>query len=174
GAADWAQTIDEQKTGATIMRRAFATAAIPLLAVLAGGAGSGGCSSDSNQAPDGGRAGGGGSGTAGAAMVNCGDPYAPIDPTALIDDMENPAYATVMEAGRNGAWWTGGDPSSPGAAIQPNGNADAELIPGGRCGSKYAEHVTGHGFIVWAVLSGSMGWRAVDGGLEGLRPTSNT
>jgi hypothetical protein len=162
------------------MRRAFATVSISLLALLAGAAGIGGCSSDSNQAPDGGRGGAGGigvggaTGTAGAAMVNCGDPYAPIDPTALIDDMEDPSYPTPMEAGRNGSWWAGGDPSSPGAAIQPNGNADAEPIQGGRCDSKNAMHVTGHGFSVWAVLSVSMGWGSVDGGAAALLPNDNS
>ena len=32
-------------------------------------------------------------------MVNCGDPYAPIDPTAVIDDMETPDYMTVRAGG---------------------------------------------------------------------------
>jgi len=168
------------------MRRAPALISISLL-LLFGAAAGGGCGSDS-QAPDGGTGGGagiglggssgggtGGSGNAaGAAVVNCGDPYQPIDPTALIDDMESPAYAAVMEGGRNGSWWAGGDMMSPGAAIQPDGNADAELIPGGRCGSKYAEHVTGHGYSMWSVLSVSMGWGSVDGGADQILPNDNS
>ena len=118
--------------------------------------------------------GAGGGGTGGVATVNCGDPNQPIDPTGMIDDMEAPAYATLMNGGRNGAWWAGGDTMSPGAAIQPDGNADAELIPGGRCGSKYAEHVTGHGYSVWAVLSVSMGWGTIADGGQGLLPNDNS
>src|SRR5690242_14920345 len=108
------------------MRRAPATISTSLLLLLGASLG-GGCDSSPNQRPDGGTGGaagiglggsGGGTGgsgnAAGAAMVNCGDPYQPIDPTALIDDMESPAYAAVMEGGRNGSWWAGGDMMSPG------------------------------------------------------------
>jgi hypothetical protein len=115
------------------------------------------------------------SGTGDAAVVmNCGDTSQPIDPTALIDDMESPDFMAVQASGRNGAWWAGGDPSSPGASIQPNGDAAAETIPGGRCGSKYGMRVTGQGFTVWAALSVSMGWGSVDGGAEGLLPNDNS
>src|SRR5436853_369417 len=44
----------------------------------------------------------------------------------------------------------------------------------GRCGSRYAERVTGHGYSVWAVLSVSMGWGSADGGAEGLLPNDNS
>ena len=37
--------------------------------------------------------------------------------------MEAPDYLTVRAGGRTGAWWAGGDPTSPGAAITPNGDA---------------------------------------------------
>jgi len=173
------------------MRRAFTV--ILTFALLLVGFGLGGCGGSGFVVVDGGNsggtggvglggasgggtggAGGGTGGSGGMAIVNCGDPYAPIDPTALIDDMETPAYPAAMEGGRNGAWWAGGDATSPGAAIQPNGNADAELIPGGRCGSKYAERVTGHGYAMWAVLSVSMGWGSADGGAEGLLPNDNS
>jgi len=88
--------------------------------------------------------------------------------------MEAPDYMTVRASGRSGAWWAGGDMMSPGASIQPNGDAAAEPIPGGRCGSQYAMHVTGQGFSVWAVLSASMGWGSLDGGAEGLLPNDNS
>src|ERR1044071_4923809 len=131
-------------------RRALMMIPVSILLLLGGAAGSGCSDSNASAKLDGG-------GPDGIAVVtlNCGDPNQAIDPTALIDDMEAPAFATVMEGGRNGAWWAGGDPMSTaaGAAIQPDGDADAESIPGGRCGSKYAEHVTGHGFSMWAVLS---------------------
>jgi len=121
-----------------------------------------------------GGAGSSGGGTSGTGTVNCGDDQA-IDPTAVIDDMEEPDYMTVRAGGRTGAWWAGGDdPSKPkGATIQPNGDAPAETIPGGRCGSKSAMHVTGQGWGEWAVLSVSMGWGAVDGGEPGLLPNDN-
>ena len=138
----------------------FRMGALALLTAAA----SGGCSSSSNQTADGG---------GDAALLNCGDPNAPIDPTALIDDMETPDFATPMIAGRNGSWWTGGDMMSPGANIQPNGDAAAEMIPGGRCGSHYAMHVTGQGFSMWAVLTVSMGWGALDGGADGILPNDN-
>ena len=139
------------------MRRALAVSSISALLVVSAASG---CGSDNNDKPDGGGTGGGGgsistgghggSGTGGSVVgtggINCGDPYAPIDPTAVIDDMEAPDPATVRAAGRTGSWWAGGDTMSPGASIQPNGDAAAEMIPGGRCGSKYAMHVTGQGY----------------------------
>ena len=106
-----------------------------------------------------------------AAAVNCPDSGGPVDPTALIDDMEAGGYAILMEGGRNGTWWAGGDAVSPGAAIDPNGNAVSEVIPGGgRCGSLRAMHVTSHGFTSWAQLSASMRYGSVDGGASGLLP----
>jgi hypothetical protein len=167
------------------MRRALAISSISALALLAVAAGAG-CGSNNASLPDGGSFGGfgggsegghAGSGAGGSAAapgaINCGDPYEPIDPTAVIDDMETPDYMTVRAAGRAGAWWAGGDPTSPGASITPNGDAPAEPIPGGRCGSKYAMHVTGQGYTVWSVLSVSMGWGSVDGGAPGLLPNND-
>jgi hypothetical protein len=138
-----------------------------------------GCSSDAGvtgAGGSGGGGGGGGAGSGGGATVNCNAISDPIDPSALIDDMESPDYLTVMQSGRNGAWWAGGDmdPGSVGADIQPKGDAPAEAIPGGRCGSMYAMRVTGHGYASWSVLSVSMGWGSVDGGVEDLIPFDAT
>ena len=80
-------------------------------------------------------------------MINCGDPTQPIDPTAIIDDMEAPDFMTVRASGRRlvvGRRRRASDDA--GASITPNGDAAAETIPGGRCGSSYAMHVTGQGF----------------------------
>jgi len=160
------------------MRRAFTMASLSALALLLAAAGGSGCSSDAGLLPADGGAGSGGSASAGTgggggtAMVNCGGSAA-VDPTATIDDMEMPDYMTVRAAGRSGAWWAGGDDKSPGADIVPKGDAPAEMVPGGRCGSNYAMHVTGHGYAEWAVLSVSMGWGSVDGGAEGLLPNDN-
>ena len=154
---------------------------LPTLALLLAASG---CSSTADYSPtvagtagfDGGLGGaagarGGGGGTAGASTASCGDTSGPVDPTALIDDMEATDPLILMEGGRNGAWWAGGDATSTGASIVPNGDASAELIPGGgRCGSLHAMHVTGQGFTVWAQLSVSMRYGALDGGASGLLP----
>jgi len=136
-----------------------------------------GCSSTADYSPpgtggEGGAGGAGGAaGAAGAAVPSCGDSGGPVDPTALIDDMEATPPAILMEGGRNGAWWAGGDAVSPGASIVPNGDAPAEVIPGGgRCGSLHAMHVTGHGFTSWVQMSVSMRYGSADGGAPGLLP----
>jgi len=105
-------------------------------------------------------------------MLNCPDDSVPLDPTALIDDMESPSFQTSMPGDRGGAWWAGGDDASKaaGAAITPDGNANSEAIPGGRCGSRYGVRATGHGFGEWAVLSVSFGYGSVDGGAPQILP----
>jgi hypothetical protein len=70
---------------------------------------------------------------------SCGDPNEAVDPTALIDDMEDGNDRLAVVAARPPAAGT----------IVPEGIAPAELIPGGRCGSSYAMRVTGQGFTVW-------------------------
>jgi hypothetical protein len=139
-----------------------------------------GCSSDVAQGPGpgpaaagagGGAANGGPGGGAGAAATNCPASTGPVDPTAMIDDMEASDPGILMIGGRNGGWWAGGDAVSPGASIVPNGDASSELIPnGGRCGSLHAMHVTGQGFTSWALLSASLRYGTLDGGASGLLP----
>jgi hypothetical protein len=127
---------------------------------------------DGSAGAAGGASGGGGTGgAAGATALSCGDGGGPVDPTALIDDMEATDPQIAMIGGRNGAWWAGGDALSPNASIVPNGDASAEVIPGGgRCGSLHAMHVTGQGFTSWAELTASLRYGAVDGGTPGLLP----
>ena len=151
------------------MRSLTSTLALTLVSMMAvtsgcGGSGGGGAAGT----------GGGAAGTGGGATINCNAISDPIDPTALIDDMEAPDSMAAMQGGRNGAWWAGGDAESVGASIQPNGAVDAEAIRGGRCGSMYAARVTGHGFTQWAVLTVSMGWGSVDGGADDLLPFDAT
>ena len=114
----------------------------------------------------GGAAGAGGGGGA-TVKVSCPDSSGgPIDPTALIDDMEAGGSALPMEAGRNGSWWAGGDSLSPNATITPDNQAPSEVIPnGGRCGSFHAKHVTGQGFTSWAVLTATLAVGLGDGGV---------
>jgi hypothetical protein len=153
---------------------------LPALAALLAASG---CSPTADYTPTGAGAAGGAGGTADAgvggvagrsaptAAANCPDSSGPVDPTALIDDMEAGGYAILMEGGRNGTWWAGGDMVSPGAKIQPDGNAASEVIPGGgRCGSLHAMHITGQGFTSWAQVSASMRYGSVDGGASGLLP----
>jgi hypothetical protein len=148
------------------------------LAVVLAAAGCGGSSLGNGGGNDGaaGAGGGGGNDAAAAAdagspnVVTCGDPYAPIDPTAMLDDMEDGNFLILNIGGRNGAWWAGGD-ATPGGTIVPMGDAPPELIPGGRCGSKYAMRVTGQGFNDWGtVLSMSFAYGTEDGGAQGLLP----
>ena len=147
------------------MRRALAMSSVSALALLLAACGSGPARTTPGPRAARRRAAPAGARTAAAVPPStpvsdhCGDPNAPIDPTALIDDMETPDYMAVRAAGRNGAWWAGGDHDARRAPpSQPNGDAAAESIPGGRCGSQYAMHVTGQGYTMWAVLSVSMGW----------------
>jgi hypothetical protein len=138
-----------------LMRRA--PLCFPLLLALA-------CSSSALNSdgglPDGGKA------DAPTTALDCPDDSTPLDPTAIIDDMESPNFITNMPGNRGGSWWAGGDDASKaqGAAINPDGSANAEAIPGGRCGSRYAMRVTGHGFMEWADLTVSFGYGSVDGG----------
>lgn len=117
-----------------------------------------------------GGAGGGAGGAGGAVAVNCGAGGGPIDPTALIDDMEGNDPELPRIGGRTGSWWAGGDPASPNATIKPNGDAPAAVIPGGRCGSQHAMRVSGQGFTQWAQVTASMRYGAQDGGTQGLLP----
>jgi len=110
---------------------------------------------------------GGNDAAATSPSISCGDPNQPIDPTALIDDMEDGNFMAAMIGGRSGSWWAGGD-ATPGASMQPDGNAPPEPIPGGRCGSHYAMHVTGNGFNDWgATLSVSFKFGTNDAGVAG-------
>ena len=81
-------------------------------------------------------------------MSGCPAVTGPIDPTMLIDDFEHATSAAPLIAGRAGIWWASGDPT-PTAIMQPFGDAPPELLPGGRCGSLRALHVTGSGFLDW-------------------------
>jgi hypothetical protein len=114
---------------------------------------------------------GGGAGTA-VKTMSCPDSgHGPVDPTALIDNMEAGGSALPMEGGRTGSWWAGGDALSPGATITPNNEGPSEPIPnGGRCGSLHAKHVTGQGFTSWALLTATLAWGPVDGGASAALP----
>jgi hypothetical protein len=100
----------------------------------------------------------------------CGDLNQPIDPTAIIDDMEDGDSNILRVGRRNGGWWAGGD-ATPGGSIVPSGISSAEAIPGGRCGSRYAMRVTGQGFTDWgALISMSLFFGSVDGSPDQLQP----
>lgn len=94
----------------------------------------------------------------------------PIDPAGIIADFELGSDLLPARDGRNGSWWTAGD-MTPGAIISPKGAARPELIPGGRCGSQRALHVTGSGFTDWgATMGASINWGTNDAGVSEERP----
>jgi hypothetical protein len=76
-----------------------------------------------------------------------------IDPTLLIDDMEDGDGLIATVGIRNGGWWVSSD--GTGTVTPPAEQAPvAERILGGRCNSKYAMRLTGSGFSEWgAVIS---------------------
>ena len=104
--------------------------------------------------------------------MNCVGAAGPIDPTAMIDDMESGGPNIPMTAGRSGSWWAGGDSVSPNATINPsNTGAPPVAIPnGGRCGSLHAVRVSGQGFTSWAVLTVSMRYGSNGDGGTGILP----
>jgi hypothetical protein len=95
-------------------------------------------------------------------MDVCPEEAVVVDPTAIIDDLED-GNSLIAEVGeRNGSWWVSSDGSAEGS-IEPPANAapPPERVLGGHCGSEYAIRVTGQGFTDWgAVLS--LGFRYVD------------
>ena len=111
----------------------------------------------------------------GTTMMNCPTSNGPVDPTAMIDDMESGGDPNIpMTSGRNGSWWAGGDSVSPNAMIVPsNTGGPASVIPnGGRCGSLHAMRATisGQGFTSWAVLTVSMRYGSDGDGGTGILP----
>lgn len=129
--------------------------ALPWLALL------GACSGESSAAATGGTGGAGGtaSGTGGSSNADCLASFGPVDPTALVDDMEDGNSLIAVTASRNGSWWVVSDGTTTGT-IQPPSDAapPPERVPGGHCGSSYAMHVTGQGFTNWGA-SLSAGFR---------------
>jgi hypothetical protein len=93
---------------------------------------------------------GGGSDT---ATSGCVADTGPVDPSALLDDFEDTDAEMPLIAGRMGGWFASGDGTAT-AILQPSGAAAPEPIPGGRCGSRRALHVTGAGFNDWGSLVG--------------------
>ena len=101
-----------------------------------------------------------------AAGPACPVDPGPIDPTQLIDDFEDGTSVAPMIAGRTGGWYASGDPTT-GATLRPYGNAAPDPIPGGRCGSHKALHVSGSGFTVWgAQVILALNYGANDAGLS--------
>lgn len=123
--------------------------ALPWLAALSA------CSGESSEGSTAGMGGtgGGGSGTGGSSNTDCLSSFAPVDPTALVDNMEDGNSWVVTTAARNGSWWVVSDGTTTGT-IQPPSDAAPlpERVPGGHCGSSYAMHVTGQGFTNWGAL----------------------
>jgi hypothetical protein len=157
----------------TKLGRSFRAFSLPLSLALALGtlACSGKSDTDGDENEDNGGTGGaggssatGGSSGTGGTPPECQTEFMPIDPTALIDDMEdgNPLIAVVGE--RNGSWWVSSD-GTPGTITPVADEAPApERILGKHCDSELAMRITGQGFTGWgANLSASFRYVA---GLE--------
>jgi hypothetical protein len=106
----------------------------------------------------------------------CPDPNETIDPTAVVDDLEDQNGKLLPVNGRSGGWWTAGD-DTLGATVVPAPaeltglEATPEAIPGGRCNSAFAMRVTGQGFTDWgAVLGISLAYGKRPNGLDGSVP----
>jgi hypothetical protein len=105
-----------------------------------------------------------------AATAACSVSTGPIDPTALIDNFEGGSSNLPQIGGRTGSWYADGD-GTTNAILQPNGPAAPEVIPGGRCGSRHALHLTGAGFLDWgAQVEGTLNYGADDAGTYGEQP----
>jgi hypothetical protein len=99
----------------------------------------------------------GGNGAGGAATVpnTCPMPSDAVDPTAVIDDMEDQNELLPMIDGRTGGWWTAGDGTSDASIVPAAGTPTIpEPVPGGRCGSKFAMRVTSQDFTEWGSMLG--------------------
>jgi len=110
------------------------------------------CSGESSDSNGTGGSGSGGSG--GNQNADCSPAQGPIDPTALIDDLEDNNGQIAQTSGRNGSWWISTDGTD--GTISPPADAapSPERVPGGHCGSSFAMRITGQGFTNWgAVLS---------------------
>jgi len=124
----------------------------------------GGCSGNTSGDNTGGTGGvGGASGGSGGglsqAICEMAGAFVPVDPTALLDDLEDGNGLIAPVATRNGSWWISTDMS--GGTTTPIADAapSPEKILGGRCGSKMAMRVTGQGFTNWgAVMSVGMAY----------------
>jgi hypothetical protein len=89
------------------------------------------------------------------ADASCDSEFSgPIDPSALVDDLEDNDGQIAEVGTRNGGWWISTDGTdgivTPEAEMQPL----PERILGKRCESEFGMHVTGADFSEWgAVLS---------------------
>ncbi|HWA76763.1 MAG TPA: hypothetical protein VG937_30730 [Polyangiaceae bacterium] len=112
------------------------------------------CSGESSDSMGTGGSASGGSGSGGNGDPECLASVGPIDPTTLVDDLEDNNGQLSRTAGRNGSWWISTDGTD--GTISPPADAapSPERVPGGHCGSNFAMRVTGQGFTNWgAVLS---------------------
>ena len=80
----------------------------------------------------------------------CGEYPGPDVAEALVDDLEDGDGQVSTVGGRNASWWVVSDETAS-ATLDPPANAapSPELVPGERCGSRYAMRLTGEGFTSW-------------------------
>jgi hypothetical protein len=107
-----------------------------------------------------------------ASTSTCPASTGAVDPTALIDNFEHGSSSLLpFIAGRVGGWYALGD-GTPSALLQPSGPVSPEVIPaGGHCGSRYALHLTGAGFLDWgAQVITPLYYGPGDAGVPGFLP----
>lgn len=81
----------------------------------------------------------------------------PVDPSALIDDLEDGDGQIAQIGTRNGSWWITTDGTDGIVTPEADMAPPAERILGKRCDSELGMHITGSDFTDWgAVLSVGM------------------
>lgn len=155
----------------SILSLAFGLSATALVA-CGGGGGGGTGSGGSSGTGTGGTGSGGTSGT-----VDCSMNVATNEDT--ISDFEDGTGGVLVSQGRNGGWYAYNDMSATCMETPAGmGSANAEMIPGGRCGSMFAIHVFGSGCTLWGAGVGTdfaapppPDGGAVDAGATAVRKT---
>jgi hypothetical protein len=95
----------------------------------------------------------GGSGGSPMSTVDCSkDSGLTFD---VIADFESGSGAINDAPGRKGTFYTYNDLSPGGVQDPPMGDAPPTEIPGGRCTSKFAMHVSAKGFTIWGAGFGT-------------------
>ena len=98
-------------------------------------------------------------GTAGTSATGGGGGTSPstcptIDPMALISDFETGKAEVVATAGRDGSWFLYNDGTGMQMPVKVV-NTPLAAEAGGACGSAYAFHTTGMGFVTWGAGIGT-------------------
>jgi len=93
---------------------------------------------------------------------SCGAEFnGPVDPSALIDDLEDGNGQIAQVGTRNGSWWISTDGTDGIVTPEADMAPPAERILGKRCDSEFGMHITGADFSEWGAVF-SLGFRYTD------------